>query len=271
MSSKDAIREEEFVAAGLRWRVATAGPKEGPPVMLLHGFPEYWGTWLPQIPALASEGFRVYVPDLPGYGGTEAPGSYAIDDVARALADLRIQLAQEGLHVVGHDWGGIIAQALASQHPEAVLSLVAACAPHPGALSGVLRDPAQMLRSWYVMAFQVPFVERALGHKDLIERLARGAVTEIDDAAAMARALAYYRTNLRPWRLSRPRGGRISQPGLVIHAARDPAIGEPLMRATADRFDDLRAFRIIDGGHFLQRFRTDELNAELLGFLREVA
>ncbi len=271
MAVKNRIEEQEVVAGGLSWRVAVSGPKSGAPVLLLHGFPEYWGSWLPQIPALAAAGYRVYAPDLPGYGSTDAPADYSIGALAGAIADLRIKLAQEGMHVIGHDWGGIIGHALAYLHPQAVLSFVAACAPHPGAFDGVLRDPRQILRSWYVGAFQIPGIEFLLSNKQLIEKTARGSVTEIDDPAAMRRALSYYRANLRPWNLSGARVGKIEQPGLVIHARRDPAIGEPIMRATADQFEDLRGFKVLDCGHFVQRLCTDRFNSELLAFLGEVA
>lgn len=258
-------------AGGLRWRVAVAGPENGPPVLLLHGFPEYWATWLPQIPALVGAGFRVFAPDMPGYGGTDEPDSYDIEELAHCLADLSIQLGRDGVHLVGHDWGGMIGHAVAAQHPHGVLSFVAACAPHPAAFSGVLRDPKQLLKSYYVALFQVPGIEHLLGRKETIERLSPQAVSEIEDAAAMRRALSYYRANLAPWKLGRTKVGRIEQPGLVIHAARDVAIGRTLMEATAAQFDDLRGFEILDSSHFIQRSRPDALNATLLGFLRSVA
>jgi pimeloyl-ACP methyl ester carboxylesterase len=264
--------ETTLYAAGLAWRVAVAGPEDGPVVLLLHGFPEYWGTWLPQIPALAGAGFRVYAADLPGYGGTDEPDSYSLDELARCVADLRIQLDQDGVHLVGHDWGGIIGHVLAAEHPHAVKSFAAVCAPHPATFAGALfRDPLQLLRSSYAALFQVPGLEFLLGHKDTIERLAAGSVTEIDDAQAMRQALSYYRTNLVPWKLGRTEAGRISQPGLVVHAARDVAIGQALMEATSEQFDDLRGFEILDSSHFVQRSATDELNASLLAFLRDVA
>jgi pimeloyl-ACP methyl ester carboxylesterase len=238
-------------------------------VLLLHGFPEYWGTWRKQIPALAEAGYRVYAADLPGYGGTDAPHSYELEELAGAIADLRIELEQDGVHLVGHDWGGMVGHAVASLHPHAVLSLSAICAPHADAFSGVLRDPFQLVRSWYVGAFQIPGVEHLLSSKKLIENVARGSVTEIDSAEEMARALAYYRTNLRPWKLRR-KIGSVEQPSLLVHAARDPAIGHSLMEATTEHLEDLRDFLVIDSGHFVQRSRTDELNDALLGFLNEV-
>jgi pimeloyl-ACP methyl ester carboxylesterase len=271
MAALQTIEEQTMFAGGLSWRVAVAGPEDGPAVLLLHGFPEYWATWRPQIPALARAGFRVYAPDLPGYGGTDEPDSYDIEELANCIADLRIQLDQDGVHLVGHDWGGMIGHVVASQHPHAVRSFVAACAPHPAAFSSVLRDPSQLLKSYYVALFQIPGIEYLLGRKETLERLSPQSVSRIEDPEAMRRALSYYRTNLAPWKLGRAKVGRIEQPGLVIHAARDVAIGRTLMEATAAQFDDLHDFKIIDGTHFLQVSRTEEFNATLLSFLSEVA
>jgi pimeloyl-ACP methyl ester carboxylesterase len=263
--------EQSFYAHGLEWNVAVAGPESGPAVLLLHGFPEYWGTWMPQITALAGAGFRVYAPDMPGYGGTDEPDSYDLEELADCVADLRIQLDQDGVHLVGHDWGGMVGHAVAALHPNAVRSFVAASAPHPAVLSQGRADPAQVLRSRYVALFQIPGIEFVLSHKALLEKATAGARTKIDDAASMARALAYYRANLRPWSLSGKALGRITQPGLVIHAARDIAIGQPLMEATAEQFDDLRDFVVLDGHHFLQRSCTEEFDRTLLTFLRSVS
>ncbi|MEA2499126.1 MAG: hypothetical protein QOH26_1531 [Actinomycetota bacterium] len=263
------VAEETIFAGGLNWRIAVAGPESGPTVLLLHGFPEYWRTWESQIPALADAGFRVYAADLPGYGGTDEPPSYAMDELARCVADLRIELDQDGVHLIGHDWGGMIGHVVATQHPHAVRSLVAACAPHADVFGGVLRDPRQLLRSWYVALFQIPGIEHLVGKKSVIDRASPRCVTEIDSASEMARALEYYRANLRPWKL-RQRLGRVEQPGLVIHGARDPAIGRDLMEATAAMFDDLRGFEVIDGGHFVHRTRAAEFNGAVLDFLRSV-
>ena len=125
-----------------------------------------------------------------------------------------------------------------------------------------------MLRSWYVGFFQVPKVEGFLSERQRIEKVMPGAETEIEDGAGMARALAYYRANLQPWGLKGSRVGRIKQPGLVIHAEKDRHIGARLMEATAEQFDDLRAFERIDCGHFVHRDCAAAFNDVLLKFLR---
>ncbi|MDQ3645935.1 MAG: alpha/beta hydrolase, partial [Actinomycetota bacterium] len=198
---------------------------------------------------------------------TTPPASYEIDVLARHLSALCAELGDGSCHVVGHDWGGIIGAAAASLHPQALRSITLVCCAHPAAFSSGLRKPAQVMRSWYVGMFQIPGLEHVLGHRAFVERVAGDA--DIHDAEGMRRALAYYRTNLRPWRLARSAAGRIAQPGLVIHAERDLAITEQLMRASASFLDDLRGFEIIDSGHFIHREKPTALLEILLPFLRD--
>ena len=265
------ISNETRSAGGLWWNLGVTGPEDGQPVVLLHGFPEHWRTWVPQMQALGGAGFRVYAPDLPGYGGTGEPTSYEARDVASAIAELLEGISTEGVHLVGHDWGGMVSHYVASEHPAVVRSLVAASAPHPGALSGIFRDPTQILRSWYVGLFQIPGIEHALASSFLIDKVTMGAVSQIEDSAEMARALEYYRTNLKPWELGRTPPGRIKQPGMVIHAVRDIAIGSALMEETAKQFDDLRGYEEVESHHYLQRGATTRFKELLVGFLKEVS
>lgn len=260
-----AIRAGELV-----WNAGVAGPEDGQPVVLLHGFPEHWKTWHNQVRALASSGYRVVAADLPGYGGTDEPPSYDLETLARVTAELLRDVGGGSSHLVGHDWGGIVGHAVAALHPDAVRSFVAACAPHPGSWGGALRDPSQLLRSFYVAVFQVPFIERFLGDRSLIEKLTKHAVTDIDDPEAMGRALAYYRANLNPWALRGTDIGRITVPSLLIHAERDVAIGAALMEASREHFDDLRDLVRLPRNHFLHTEAPDEFNAVLLDFLGQM-
>lgn len=265
------ITTETRSAGGLWWNLGVTGPKNGAPVVLLHGFPEHWKTWVPQMHALAGAGFRVYAPDLPGYGETGEPTSYDARVIAEAVAELLGNISTDGVHLIGHDWGGIVSHYVASEHPASVRSFVAASAPHPGAFTAVFRDPTQLLRSWYVMMFQIPGVEHPLASSLLLDKTTMGAVSDIEDSADLARALEYYRTNLKPWGLDRTPPGRIKQPGFVIHARRDIAIGSALMKETAKQFDDLRGYEEVESHHFLQRGATERFDELLVGFLKQVA
>ena len=109
--------------AGVQLHVRAAGPADGPLVVLLHGFPEFWYGWRHQIPALADAGYRVLVPDQRGYNRSDAPSSIAAYDLAPLMADVRALIDAAGrkqAHVVGHDWGAMVAWTLALTHPERV-------------------------------------------------------------------------------------------------------------------------------------------------------
>src|SRR3954462_3454946 len=130
----------------------------GPLVLLLHGFPEFWYTWKHQLPALAAAGFRAVAPDLRGFNLSDKPPgvrSYRLSTLVADVADLIGQLGGRAV-VVGHDWGGAIAWRLAMDRPELVDRLIILNAPHPAAFLRELRRPAQWLRSWYILFFQLP-------------------------------------------------------------------------------------------------------------------
>lgn len=264
------IRPTAIRAGGLVWEAGTIGACDDPPVLLLHGFPEHWRTWAQVMPAIASQGFRVHAVSLPGYGTTTAPDSYDVDVLAGHVAALCRDIGGDvGCHVVGHDWGGIITGAAASLHPDVIRSAALCCCAHPAVFPSGLVNPQQLARSWYVAVFQIPGIERLLGHRLLLERLSP-AVSEIDDAQDMGKALAYYRANLRPWRLVASQAGRIQVPALVVHAARDVALTERLMLKTSELCDDLRGFEVLDCGHFIHRTCPSEFLRVILPFLRAV-
>src|SRR5437660_6738781 len=110
------------------------GPRDGPLVLLLHGFPECWVSWRYQLPALAAAGFHAVAPDLRGYGGSDRPRGVPAYRAANLVADLAGLLRALGTGpacVVGHDWGGVLAWRLAALHPELVRKLAILNAPHP--------------------------------------------------------------------------------------------------------------------------------------------
>jgi pimeloyl-ACP methyl ester carboxylesterase len=132
---------------------------DGPLVVLLHGFPEFWYGWRQQIAPLVDAGFRVVAPDLRGYNLSSRPdgfSDYTADKLAGDIRGLIRALGVESAMVVGHDWGGTVAWTLAASHPEVVDRLVILNAAHPRLLNEGLRDPRQLLRTWYFFYFQFP-------------------------------------------------------------------------------------------------------------------
>ncbi len=154
----------EISANGIRLHVAECG--EGPLVVLLHGFPEFWWSWRHQLTALADHGYRAVAVDLRGYGDSDKPPrGYDLWTLAGDVAGLIRALGEPRAHVVGHDWGGIIGWTLTALHPRLVQSLAVLSVPHPLAFrSSVVRDPrGQGLASAYALGFQLPrWPERSL-------------------------------------------------------------------------------------------------------------
>ena len=130
---------------------------EGDPVILLHGFPENSHSYRHQLPALAAAGYRAVAPDLRGYGETDAPegvAEYAFPNLVGDIVGLIATLGEESAHIVGHDWGGSIAWALAANVPDRVRSLTILNSPHPVASAEARQLPDQQQKSWYMLLFQ---------------------------------------------------------------------------------------------------------------------
>ena len=143
-----------------------AGPKDGPVVILLHGFPEFWYCWRNQIAPLADAGFRVIAPDQRGYNTSSKPPGIPAYKVSRLTSDVIAiidQLGKDRMHVVGHDWGALIAWSVAMQHPHRVIRLAILNVPHPVVLQHNTRtNPRQWLKSWYALFFQIPWLPEFL-------------------------------------------------------------------------------------------------------------
>ena len=144
--------------------VAT-GPKDGPVVLLLHGFPEFWYSWHKQIDPLAASGFRVIVPDQRGYNLSSKPSgvkSYALSELVSDVIAIADQLGQERVFLAGHDWGAAVAWSVALLHPNRVAKLAILNVPHPSVMRRYLmKNRRQLRKSWYMFFFQLPFLPEA--------------------------------------------------------------------------------------------------------------
>ena len=148
-------------ANGTRFHVAEAG--SGPLVLLLHGFPQFWWAWRHQLAGLADAGLRAVAPDLRGYGASDKPPrGYDAYTLSSDVAGMIRALGARQAHVVGHDWGGVLAWTVATLHPGIVRRLVVVGMPHPLALRGALRrDLGQLRASSYIGYFQLPKLPEA--------------------------------------------------------------------------------------------------------------
>jgi pimeloyl-ACP methyl ester carboxylesterase len=278
---------------------AAARDRQRPVVLCLHGFPDHHRTWRLQIPALEAAGFRVIAPLLRGY----EPMSQPIDDdyhTIRSVEDVLGFIEYLGalrVHLVGHDWGAIIAYQVAATAPERLLSLTTMAVPHLRRViptPGVLRLlPKQLRNSWYILFFQLRMLSDAALRRDdfaLVDKLWRdwspGFTPPAEEMRLLKRtfrqpgvaaaALRYYRqffdlltgAGRESWRLAR---ARVQVPTLALTGATDGCLEtrlfDHLMRAE-DFPAGLSVRRIRGAGHFLHQERPEEINEILIDWLR---
>jgi pimeloyl-ACP methyl ester carboxylesterase len=277
---------------GVRLHYVEAGGGDGaegrPAVVLLHGFPEFWYSWRRQLPALAAAGFRAIAVDLRGYNLSDKPprvADYRVERLAGDVLALIDQVAGGRAHVVGHDWGGVVAWWLAMHHPRAVEKLAVLNAPHPATYLREARRPRQLLRSWYVLYFQLPWLPEAglrVGDFMSLRRLFRtdpaqpAAFSEDDiDLYAMAfsrrptltAAINYYRAAFRrgPWHMAR--GVRpVEARTLLIWGERDRYLVPELTQGLEKWVPNLRVERLPRASHWVQHDEPDRVNDLLIGF-----
>lgn len=292
------ISHGSVTANGVRFAYASAGARGAPLVLLLHGFPERWFSFKQQLGPLADAGYHAVAPDLRGYGDSDKPDSgYDLDTLALDVAALIPALGADRAVVVGHDWGGAITWEAAARHPHRVAAYAVLNAPHPVVFMQVLRRSwAQVKKSWYMGMFQLPFLpewmltrDGARGlprlfrqHAVAPERLDEGVLEELRASVARPGAartmLAYYRAAGREL-LFRPGQSQqrlasypiIEQPGMLLWAEADKALGLELVPPHTLVARDLRVRRVPGCGHFISLERPEEVTTHLLAFLREVA
>ena len=159
------LREGNAEVGDVNLHYVEAG--DGPLIVLLHGFPEFWYGWRLQIAPLVAAGFRVVAPDTRGYNLSSKPEDfkdYGVDLLAADIKGLIGELGEESAFVVGHDWGGSIAWTMAMNHPEVVDRLAILNAAHPRKLSEGLHHPSQLRKSWYFFFFAVPDLPEHVVH-----------------------------------------------------------------------------------------------------------
>ena len=271
---------------GITLHAVEAGPEDGPLLILLHGFPEFWWGWRHQIGPLARAGFRVVAPDQRGYNLSDKPEGLAAYNLPRLGADILALADAYGraqFRLVGHDWGGIVAFWVAAQHPDRVERLAVLNAPHPDAIGPYMRrHPSQVLRSLYAAFFQLPVLpERLLaarGFAALAQALTASAhrgTFSVSDLARYREAwskpgvlkamLNWYRALMQR---HRPPAGRVSIPALLVWGVRDTALNEGLARASLSLCDNAEVLWRPDATHWVQHEDVAETNAALITFLR---
>ena len=301
MSERAGLRHGRLSTNGIELHVAEQG--DGRPVVLCHGFPEFWYSWRHQLPALADAGWRVLAPDMRGYGDSSRPAEVDAYDVLTLCDDmvgLLDALGEERAIFVGHDWGATVVWQLAVARPERVEAVVGMSVPF------VPRPPAppiEILRrrlgeEFYVVWLQEPGVADEALARDVRRTLTAREVWTAewaarDDQAPRPRfmteedlrvyveafertgfggGLNWYRNLDRNWELTeRFAERRVEQPALFITGSRDPVRLFMPPEGMEGWVTDLRDTVVIEGaGHWVQQERPEEVNDALLGFLERI-
>ncbi len=273
------IKFEFLEANGIRLHTALAGPENGKPLFLLHGFPEAWFGWEKQIEPLVQAGFRVIVPDQRGYNLSDKPagvGQYKMDILVDDILGLADKLGYDKFYLAGHDFGAMVSWSLALHAPERVKRMVIANVPHPAIFKSYLNaHPAQMLKSWYAMFFQIP---------GLPERFVKGGnwkflvgampdywgEVEYDryrnawsQPGAITAMINWYRATFSSKGSSRT-SNEIQPPTLIIWGKKDPHLSYQMAPLSLEYCEDGKLVYFEDATHWVQHDKAVEVSQLLI-------
>ena len=269
----------------VRLHYVTGG--EGPLVVLLHGFPEFWYAWHHQIVALIEAGYRVVAPDMRGYNLSSKPtrvSAYTMDVLCKDVYELVHAVGETQTILVGHDWGAAVAWATPMFYPDLVTKLAICNVPHPHRMAQGLRTLKQLRKSWYMFYFQLPFLpEKTLSAKNYqairhsigtlggpdaftpkdVDLYVKAASQE----GALTGAVNYYRAAARSaqafkWKV-------IDCPNLVIWGTGDSFLGEELATPDPKWVPNSRVEKLPGIGHWVQNEAPDDVNRLLINFFND--
>jgi pimeloyl-ACP methyl ester carboxylesterase len=256
-------RSSDFVfeRSGLTFRATVDGPSGGTPVILLHGFPGSRRTWSTVVEHLSVAGIGTVTLEQRGYGPSARPDTvdaYRLPELAADVIALTETLGARRCHLVGHDWGGIVAWFLAATQPSRWASLTVLSTPHPRAYAAATLRSDQALRSAYAVAFQVPIIperlltmaggsmlQRSLRSSGLDRETARQYADHLATPEAMRAALNWYRASFRHPSDVRTVGD-VSVPTTYVWSTRDSALGRAAAERTGSHVQSRYRFVVLD-------------------------
>ena len=282
--------EHTFISTnGIKLHTVLAGPADGTPVVLLHGFPEFWRGWLNQVEPLSDAGYRLIIPDQRGYNLSDKPKgvkSYSVDTLVADILGLIDALGYDKVHLIGHDWGALVAWAFAIWHPERLHKLGILNVPHPAVMFNFLsKDSEQRRNSWYIFFFQLPWLPENFlrkndwrnGVRALMGSSKKGSFRKTDileykaawaQPGAITAMINWYRAALRH-RPRLPKDPRISVPTLMLWGTKDTALSHRMAQPSIDFCDDGKLVLIETATHWVQHDEAELVNQYLLEFLSQ--
>ena len=267
---------------------------DGPIVLCLHGFPDNAGSFRHQLPALAEAGYRAISLTLRGYepGAIPADGDYTMETIATDILAVIESLDTCSVHLIGHDWGAAVAYVATSAAPERFKSLTVMAVPHAGRFAREgLRIPKQLRLSWYMGFFDIPWLSDWVVQRQdyaFIRKLWRdwspgwqpepgvldSVIQTLSQPGVRSAALGYYRAALSIKALlvsAEEAHYPVPVPTLALSGERDGCIAsevfEQLMVAQ-DFPKGLTFSRIAEAGHFLHQEQPEQVNREILDWLK---
>lgn len=283
--------EHHYVnTGGATLHVVQAGPAAGEVVVLLHGFPEFWYGWRHQIPFLAGAGYRVWAPDQRGYNLSDRPravGAYNLDVLAADVAGLIAASGREQVYLVGHDWGAAVAWWVALKYPELLKKLVILNVPHPVVMKRYARThPRQMLKSWYILFFQLPWLPERLLREDgfevateMLKATSRQGSFSEEELVQYRRAwgrphalrgmVNWYRALFQTEQTERMDSLRVTVPTLIVWGRHDVALEWEMARLSLEMCDDGHLETLEEATHWVQHDEPHQVNDLIQGFLAD--
>lgn len=271
---------------GIRLHVMHAGNPHGDPVLMLHGFPEFWEGWQHQVTPLAEAGYHVIMPDQRGYNLSDKPQgveAYQMKNLVADVIGLMDAMELEKVRLVGHDWGAMVAWYTAMWHPERLEQLVIMNVPHPRVFSDYVRNNlGQMFKSWYAGAFQIPTLpEQMLKLTDYaqFEQIMRDDA-KLTDAEirryraawkqpdAMTNMINWYRAIVRHRPEVTAAQARIKVPTLMLWGMEDFALSHEMAEPSINMAEEGRLILFKGIGHFVQHANKERVNEVLLQFFK---
>jgi pimeloyl-ACP methyl ester carboxylesterase len=270
------IEKLSLQANGFQFDGLAAGPKGAPLILCLHGFPQFADSWIKILPVLGEAGYRAVAVDQRGYSKRASPKKVSDYELGALIDDtLKFSeaLGEEKFHLVGHDWGGIIAWKLAADEPDRLLSVTVVSTPHLDAFrEALLTTFDQVLKSSYVAVFKAPFhlAEKLLKANDwkILRKLYLGKVDRdqiernierFSDGRTLTNALNWYRAFSFVGRT-----GTIDVPTLYIWGSHDQALGPAAASSTGKFVDAAYRFERIESGSHWLLDEKPELVAKLI-------
>lgn len=286
-NSPTQLEDLYFTRGSYRLHAVAAGPQDGSLIILLHGFPEFWRSWVSQIAPLAAAGFRVIVPDQRGYNLSSKPRnvrSYVLTELTADVIAIADQLGRERFFLAGHDWGAAVTWSTALLFPQRIEKLVIVNVPHPSVMRRHLfGNWRQMRRSWYMFFFQVPWLPERLfrawnfrfGALALL-RSSRPGTFSCEALAEYRRAwsqpdcltgmIHWYRAAFRfrarfPDRTVRP-------PTRILWGEQDAFLGAEMAEESLRHCSAGELVRFANASHWLQHEEPEAVAQQMIGFFR---